>query len=219
MEGPLSSRGFCLAAFVGSIVFIPAAVIVIWISGEALAADTKQGAPIGATPLTDRLPEAEVASRGLRKMRELTYSPWTKLCFKPSQDANDKTICRTTISGTWDTGQVILKVDLIEKEGESAARLQVLAPSGLYLQPGIKLTIDQSIPLRIPYVICLTNGCIAGTVADPSFVDQLESGKTLFVEVVNPNIVSLATSFPLSEFGKVHRGPPTRIFEQALDEQ
>ena len=101
---------------------------------------------------------AEVAPRGQRAAREINYGDWRKFCFKP---AGTKMVCRTTISGTWETGQTAVRIDLIERE-DGASRLQLFLPVGLYLQAGVKLTIDQGAPHRIPYVWCLTNSLHRG---------------------------------------------------------
>ena len=126
--------------------------------------------------------------------------------------------CRTTISGNWDTGQQAVRLDLIEREGEGSARLQLFLPVGLYLQAGVKLTVDQGTPYSLPYTWCLTNTCIAADVADPKVIREMEGGQKLAVEVVDSNLLSVTTSLPLNQFPSVHLGAPSRIFEQALDE-
>jgi len=158
---------------------------------------------------------AEVEQRGQRKTREIKYGDWRKFCFKP---AGIKMVCRTTISGTWETGQTAVRVDLIEREGDGTARLQIFLPVGLYLQPGVKLTVDQGGPYRIPYVWCLTNACIAADLADPKAIREMESGQTLLLEVVDSNVLAITTSLPLNQFAAIHQGAPTQIFDQAIDE-
>ena len=158
---------------------------------------------------------AEVEQRGQRKTREIKYGDWRKFCFKP---AGIKMVCRTTISGTWETGQTAVRVDLIEREGDGTARLQIFLPVGLYLQAGVKLTVDQGSPYRIPYVWCLTNACIAADLADPKAIREMESGQTLLLEVVDSNVLAITTSLPLNQFAAIHQGVPTQIFDQAIDE-
>jgi invasion protein IalB len=121
------------------------------------------------------------------------------------------------MNGKWDTGQIAIRVDLIEREGDPVARLQIFVPPGSFLQPGIKLTVDQSSPIQIPYVICLTNGCVAGSVANAALINDLESGQILALETVNSNVVGVTNSIPLNEFAKVHQEAPTQIFEQKLE--
>ena len=103
-------------------------------------------------------------------------------------------VCRTSINGTFETGQSAVRIDLVEREGDKAARLQLFLPVGLYLQAGVKITIDQGTPYRIPYVWCLTNTCIAGNLAEPSLLKGLESGKTLLLEVVDSSLLTVSTS-------------------------
>ena len=57
----------------------------------------------------------------------IQYSSWRKLCFKGSDGA---TLCRTTSTGTQDNGEVVVRVDLIERPDSGAARLQLFVPQG-----------------------------------------------------------------------------------------
>jgi len=157
----------------------------------------------------------EFALRGRRDARNIRYGDWQKFCFK-TPGVNK--VCRTTISGTFETGQTAVRADLIEREGDHAARLQLFLPVGLYLQSGVKVSIDQAEPHRIPYVWCLTNTCIAADLADPGLIKELENGKTLVLEVADSSLLTISTSLPLSQFAAVHQGDPAKVFEQAVDE-
>ncbi len=109
-------------------------------------------------------------------------------------------------------------MDLIEREGDRTARLQLFVPVGMYLQHPAELTVDQGSPYRVPYSWCLTNACIAADVADPKIIEEMESGKTLALEVVDSNLLSLTTSLPLAQFASIHKGAPAKTFEQYVDE-
>jgi invasion protein IalB len=106
---------------------------------QAAPGDTTTSAPAGAP---------EIGPRGQRLAREIKYADWRKFCFKPGAA---KMTCRTTISGNWETGQQAVRLDLIEREGDGSARLQLFLPVGLYLRAGVKLTVDQGAPYTIPY--------------------------------------------------------------------
>jgi invasion protein IalB len=191
-----------------------AAVLLLLAFWAAALAD--QPAPGGSAATTEKTPEAEVATRGQRPaIRNIKYGDWRKVCFKAP---GAKTVCRTTISGTWETGQSAVRADLIEREGESAARLQLFLPIGLYLPAGAKISIDQGAPYRIPYVWCLTNTCIAADVADPKLIHDMETGQTLSLEVVDANILAVTTSLPLGQFAAVRKNAPAQLFEQDVDE-
>ena len=157
---------------------------------------------------------AEVAQRGQRAAREIKYGDWRKFCFKA---AGTKMVCRTTINGTWETGQTAVRIDLIERE-DGGSRLQLFLPVGLYLHAGVKLTVDQGTPFKIPYVWCLTNACIAGDAADPKTIREMEAGQQLLLEVVDSSVLAVTTSLPLKQFGPTRQGAPTQTFDQDIDE-
>jgi invasion protein IalB len=145
-----------------------AILIALCTSIVATVASGQQLIPFGDVPATTDFSEQEIAARGQQHARDLTYSDWKKVCFKGVQGSDAKMLCRTTISGKWDTGQITLRVDLIEREEAPASRLQIFVLPGFFLQPGIKLTVDKGSSMNVPYAICLANGCVAATVADPS---------------------------------------------------
>jgi invasion protein IalB len=157
----------------------------------------------------------EFALRGEREARAIKYGDWQKICFKTPGSAK---VCRTTISGRWQTGQSAVRIDLIEREGEQAARLQLFLPVGVYLQAAAKLSVDQGEPANIPYVWCLTNACIAGDRANPALVEQMEKGQELKLEVADTNLLSVSTTIPLAQFASVRASAPSRTFEQDVDE-
>ncbi|WP_213738094.1 invasion associated locus B family protein [Bradyrhizobium sp. dw_411] len=161
--------------------------------------------------------KSAIAPHGERKaVREIKYGDWQKFCF--DTPGSNNTVCRTSIAGTWDTGQSAVRADLIEREGEAKARLQLFLPVGLYLPAGVKLTVDRGKPYQLPYVWCMTNTCIAGSVADPQLVQDMESGEKLTLEIVDSSVQTLSTSLPLNQFATVRKAAPARTFQQDLDE-
>jgi invasion protein IalB len=174
------------------------------------AAFTQAAPPTAANAAAD-----EFAARGQREARSIKYGDWQKLCFKP---AGAKMVCRTTISGTFETGQTALRIYVTEREGESAARLQLFLPVGLYMKPGAKLTVDKGTAHKIPFTWCLTNTCIAADLAAPALLREMEAGKNLTVEVVDTNLLAVTTSLPLQQFAAVRKGAPAQVFEQRVDE-
>jgi invasion protein IalB len=173
------------------------------------AVDTAQ-AQQAAKPATD-----EFAARGQRDARSIKYGDWQKFCFKPG---GAKMVCRTTISGAFETGQTAVRIYVVEREDGGAARLQLLLPVGLAVRPGVKLTVDKGTAHKIPFSWCLTNTCIAGDAASPALLREMESGKSLVLEVMDTNMLAVSTSLPLAQFAAVRKGAPTKTFEQSIDE-
>jgi len=158
---------------------------------------------------------AEMAPRGQREVKDVTYGDWKKLCFKP---AGAKMLCRTSITGTFPTGQMAVRLDIVEREGDDARRLQVFCPVGMYLPNQVKLAVDGGNPYRVPYTWCLTNACIAGIVVDPVLLEKIATGQMLRLEFTDSNLLSLTTSLPLGQFAIVHKSAPAQTFEQDIDE-
>jgi len=158
---------------------------------------------------------AEITPRGQRTANDIKYGEWKKLCFKA---AGAPLLCRTSISGNYETGQMAVRIDLIEREKGGNARLQIFVPVGMYLQAPAKLKVDTGASHPIPYNWCLSNACIAGDVAAAKLVKEMETGKTLTLEVVDSNLLSLSTSLPLAQFGTAHNGPPAQTLEQDIEE-
>jgi invasion protein IalB len=196
---------------------VAAALIALGISMAATVASGQQVVPFGDVPATADFSEAEIAARGQQKLPNFTYSTWKKLCFRGVQGADTKMVCRTSIEGKSDLGQTILKVDLIEREDAPAARLQIFVPAGNFLQPGIRLTVDNTTSILIPYTICLANGCVAATVPEPKLLRELETGRMLSLEVVNSDVVTVIASLSLDNFANARQGVAAQIFEQKLE--
>ena len=178
-------------------------------------ANAQQPAKPEGSPPNEKSAGAEFAPRGQREAREIKYSDWRKTCFKTP---GTNMVCRTSITGTFVTGQSAVGIDLIEREGDKAARLQLFVPVGLYLQAGVRLTTDQGATYRIPYMWCLTNTCIAADVADPKLLKEMETGQKLVLEVVDSSVLTVSTKLPLNQFATVRQGAPAQTFEQAIDE-
>jgi invasion protein IalB len=179
------------------------------------AANAQQPAKQEGGPPVERSAGQEFAPRGQREAREIKYSDWRKTCFKTP---GTNLVCRTSIAGTFETGQSAVRIELIEREGEKVARLRLFLPVGLYLQAGVRLTIDGGATYRIPYVWCLTNTCIAADVADPKLLKDMETGQMLRLEVVDSSVLTVSTSLPINQFAAVRQGSPAQTFEQAIDE-
>lgn len=158
---------------------------------------------------------ADVATRGQREAKDITYGDWQKICFKAG---GAPMLCRTSITGKFPTGQTAVRMDLIERADAPTVRLQLFVPVGMYLQQAPKLTVDQGTPFHVPYNWCATNLCIAADVATPKTLKDMETGKALTLELVDSNLLALTTTVPLAQFASVHKGAPSKTLEQEVDE-
>lgn len=157
----------------------------------------------------------EFALRGQREARAIKYGDWEKICFKPG---GTRMVCRTAITGQFETGQIAVRVYVVEREGDDTARLQLFLPVGLYVPPGVNVTVDKGMTQKIPFTWCLTNTCIAGDAAKPELLREMEGGNNFTIEVVDTNMLAVTTSMPLNQFAAARNGAPAKIFEQSIEE-
>ncbi|WNV07781.1 invasion associated locus B family protein [Tardiphaga sp. 709] len=157
----------------------------------------------------------EISPRGRRDVKDVTFGDWKKVCFKPG---GAKVLCRTSITGIFSTGQMAVRLDITEREGDTARRIQIFSPVGMYLPNPVELVIDQGKPYRFPYTWCLTNACIAGAKAPSPLIKEMKQGRILRLQFVDSSLLLLTTSVPLSPFSAVYKGAPAQTFEQDIDE-
>jgi invasion protein IalB len=190
-------------------------VCMIWLTGLS-GLPCMQFTAALAQPASDTKPDSSnylgVKSRGKRSIRDIQLSGWRKLCFEVSPAEK---VCRTTNVGVMDTGQEMIRFDLIEA-GAAEGRIQMLLPPGMYLRSGVTLAVDQNEPLHLSFSWCLANACVAAGPASPGFVRALQSGRILTIEAVDPNLLTVSVAFPLDRFASVKDGPPAQLFDESL---
>src|SRR5215471_4661500 len=138
---------------------------------------------------------------------ELTYSFWTKICRK-GPEANAKQVCFLARDAHVESGVPVVLVVLVEPEGEAKKLLRVTLPLGVSLQAGTRVVIDNGQPLTSPYVICLSNGCMAEYEASDELIAKMKSGQNLHVQGINGSRQLISIPIPLADFAKAYDGPP-----------
>lgn len=147
---------------------------------------------------------------------DLTYSFWTKVCQK-GPEANAKQVCFLARDAHVESGASAVLVVLVEPEGEAKKLLRVTLPLGVSLQAGTRVIIDNGQPLTGPFVICLSNGCMAEYEASDELIAKMKSGQNLHVQGINGSGQSISIPVPLADFAKAHDGPP--IDPKELEQQ
>ena len=178
----------------------------------AAPATAQHGMPPGQELTPEIVPDSALWPRGQRDLKEVKLSAWRKVCFA-TDDA--KPLCRTTISVTSDTGQEVLRVDLIE--GDGSARLQLLVPPRLYLPAGIKVSVDGTATTTIPFNWCFTNVCVAASAVDAGILNTMEAGRELTLQAVDASLLAVNLSVPLDQFAAVKGGAPTQSYDRSLE--
>lgn len=177
-------------------------------------AEPQQPAP-PMTPPQGQPGQPAQAAQGGQQQVQLIYSPWTKFCLK-GQEANAKQVCLTGKDARIESGMPVVAAVLIEPEGMDKKILRVTLPLGMQLAHGTRVIIDQNQPMTAPYVICVTNGCMADYDATTDIVAKLKKGQGLVVQAINSTGQPISLGLPLADFAKAYDGPPTdpKVFEE-----
>jgi len=182
----------------------------------------KPATPAAPKPGAAAPGQAQAAAPGTTpEVPPLIYSPWAKFCGK-GNEAGAKEVCFTGKEGRLDSGLPVVGAALIEPEGGPIKVLRVTLPNGVSLRHGSHISIDNGKdPYAAPFVVCLTNGCMADFEATAELVAKLKSGHTLLVEAVNMAGNAFGFPVPLTDssgnsFVKANEGPPTdpKVFEE-----
>ena len=190
-------------------------------------AEAQQQAPAApAAPAADpgQAPAGQPGQQGQaqngQQPVQLIFSPWTKFCLKgqPGQppDPNAKEVCFTGKDARVESGQPVAAAVLIEPQGADKKLLRVTLPLGMQLAHGTRLIVDQNQPMTAPYVICVSNGCMADYDASADMIGKMKKGQGLVIQAINATGQPISLVMPLNDFAKAYDGPPTdpKVFEE-----
>jgi len=138
-------------------------------------------------------------------------SPWTKACNTNPQ--TQKEICFISIELRTNTGQFLSNLAIQEVEGEARKKLLVAVPTGVLIQPGLRIQIDNSKPVQGKYSICAPNACYAELAIDDSFITAMKNGGEMKVTPFNQQAKEIDFKMTLVGFTKVYDGEAMNLAE------
>lgn len=122
---------------------------------------------------------------------------WVKVC---NQDpTSKKDVCLTTQEIRADSGQFLASVAVREIGGEEKQSLVIAVPTGMLVQPGLRLQVDKNTQKEIKYGICFPNACYAELPIDPSVITEMKRGNSLVLTTLNQQ--AKAINFKLTLVG------------------
>lgn len=134
---------------------------------------------------------------------------WVKICR--TDEKQKKEFCKTSFDLRTDGGQFLASMAVVEASGEARKIIELIMPTGLLLQPGVKIQVDQNKAEDGKYGMCAADGCVAQLVSTDAFVGQMKKGTTLTVTAQGQNASPVEFAFPLATF-------KTSIEGKAIDE-
>lgn len=140
---------------------------------------------------------------------------WSKRCFQQQ----GKTVCLTLIDryAARADGQPIwlAAAALREVQGEKKKAFTVRVPLGVFIQNGLIYSIDKSKAKRVPFSVCIRQGCQAIFPATPKFLKSLKAGGELRMQITGGNGKNIQVSLSLKGFTKAYKSTPVPATAQA----
>ncbi|WP_333826268.1 invasion associated locus B family protein [Pinisolibacter sp.] len=127
-----------------------------------------------------------------------TADEWVKVCR--TDEKQKKEICKTAYDLRTSGGQFLASIAVVEASGEARKFVDLIMPTGLLLQPGIKIQVDQNKAEDGKYGMCAADGCIAQLVASDALVGQMKKGTNLTVTAQGQSDNPVDFVFPLATF-------------------
>lgn len=102
------------------------------------------------------------------------FKDWTVVCEKlPS---SGKEICNIFQNVSNDKNKVVLQVAIGYPPGLDKPQALITLPLGVLLQPGIEFTGGTAEATRVPYSVCVQNGCVAILKLDDDIIEGMKAG-------------------------------------------
>lgn len=136
---------------------------------------------------------------------------WVKVCR--TDEKSKKEVCKTAYDLRTSGGQFLASIAIVEATGEARKFIDLIMPTGLLLQPGVKVQVDQNKADEGKYGMCAADGCIAQLVASDALVGQMKKGTNLVVTAQGQSANPVEYLFPLATFKAANEGKPMDVAE------
>ena len=134
---------------------------------------------------------------------QLTYDPWTKLCF-PRADGNSDCFISAAARGACRPSGGGISVWIRDnKQLHLVTSFATRRP----IDGGIGVRIDQDAPIEIPHADCFGLGCRGTLPIDGALVERLKQSRTIAIEAGDTTHQKLSLSFSLTGFATAYDGP------------
>jgi invasion protein IalB len=130
---------------------------------------------------------------------------WFKACTKQE----DVDICNVQNIVTAGNGQLVTGVSMIELKGKVNRKVfQVTVPTGRLVPPGIGLQIDTGKAVKLDYVICFPDRCVAEVPLTDQLVAAFKKGQGITLTSINFQNQANPIKIALQGFSGAYDGPP-----------
>lgn len=154
-------------------------------------------APSGAA--TD--PKANTGAGAKQATAQTREQGWVAQCSSASRGAApDCAVNQRVVLAN--TGQLLAAITIRVPSETRKPVMMLQAPLGLYLPPGMSLTIGKGKTVTVPLQTCDNNGCYAGQPMSADMLKQFRSGDKLVLKFQNMNRQDINVTVSLKGFSE-----------------
>lgn len=130
---------------------------------------------------------------------------WDVRCDEPAEgeakesEAYCEIVQRLSIT---ETGQRLIELAIGYPGDSETARGVFILPTGILLEPGVKIVIDDNAPFSFRVRYCLPDGCFGFINLNDDVLKLFREGSVAKVILARPNAQNLEIQMPLSGFSK-----------------
>ena len=195
-------KNHVIAGFAAAVLLLPSLGV---LAQETPAAPAdKPAAPATEAPAAAKAPAAAEAPRDPTKN-------WLKVC-DPLEDGKKACIMRqVVVANNQFLGSFLLRDD----PGQESRLMAIAAvPLGVLLPFSLTWQIDGGKPIRVPYMMCDPQSCIAQIVINEAFVNSLKKGSVLKLIAKNRQVKDLVVEINLAGFTAVYASETALTFDE-----
>lgn len=111
------------------------------------------------------------------------YDDWQVRCL---QSTTPKQCQMTQLVNNPNSNAPIMRVILEYPPQIDTAAMAFLLPLGTRLIPGMQINVGGGEPIRIPFQVCLPNGCRANLRVDDALLSRLKQGTEYTITLIGP---------------------------------
>lgn len=172
---------------------------------------TSTDAPAAEAPAEGNATEQVAAA-----VDDLASQNWLKVC-DPLPDGQKACLMRQVILAN---GQFLGSFLLRDDPGQESRLLAVAAvPLGVLLPFGLTWQIDNSKPIRVPYMLCDQQSCSTQLVINEQYINSLKAGNKLTLTAKNRQNQDLAIEIDLAGFTATYDSDAALTFEQLQQQE
>ena len=195
-------KNHVIAGFAAAVLLLPSLGV---LAQETPAAPAdKPAAPATEAPAAAKAPAAAEAPRDPTKN-------WLKVC-DPLEDGKKACIMRqVVVANNQFLGSFLLRDD----PGQESRLMAIAAvPLGVLLPFSLTWQIDGGKPIRVPYMMCDPQSCIAQIVINEAFVNSLKKGSVLMLFAKNRQVKDLVVEINVAGFTAVYDSETALTFDE-----